>query len=64
MSDIYRPTFGDPISGWHKWFAWRPVDTIDRGWRWLRVVSRRRIHKHSYLDGGGDFWFQHAIDTP
>ena len=27
----------------HRWFAWQPVDTEDRGWRWLRVVWRRRI---------------------
>jgi len=27
----------------HRWFAWRPVDTEDRGWRWLRLVWRRRV---------------------
>lgn len=27
---------------WHKWFAWRPVQTRNHGWRWLRTVERRR----------------------
>lgn len=63
MNDIYRPMFGDPINDWHRWFAWRPVETVDRGWRWLCVVNRRRIYKHQFLNGGPDFWFQHAIDT-
>jgi hypothetical protein len=59
--DAYLPTFGEPVSGWFRWFAWRPVDTVDRGWRWLVVVHRRRIHKHQYLSGGMDWWFQHAV---
>jgi hypothetical protein len=25
------------------WLAWHPVDTRDRGWRWLRLVRRRRV---------------------
>jgi len=32
-------TFG-PV---HRHFAWHPVNTEDRGWRWLRMVNRRRI---------------------
>lgn len=40
----------------HLWFAWRPVDTEDRGWRWLTYVWRRR----QYLDIDGQpamrFW--------
>ncbi len=60
-TDPYRPMFGDPISDWHRWFAWRPVDTADRGWRWMRLVWRRRVEKHHYLDGGADRWFQHVI---
>lgn len=28
----------------HRWFAWRPVNTDDRGWRWLRLVWRRRYY--------------------
>jgi hypothetical protein len=60
--DPYRPMFGNPIAPWHRWFAWRPIDTVDRGTIWLRVVYRRRILKHSYVDGNGpDFWFQYAV---
>lgn len=25
-----------------RWFAWHPTFTRDRGWRWLRLVRRRR----------------------
>lgn len=63
MSDRYTPMFGRPIAGWHRWFAWRPVWSVDRGYVWLRVLNRRRIHKHQYLDGGADFWFQYAVDV-
>lgn len=61
MPDEYASMFGEPVSGWFRWFAWRPVETVDRGWRWLRPVWRRRVHKHSYLTGGTDWWFQHAV---
>ena len=64
MSDPYRPSFGEPINDWHRWFAWRPVDTVDRGWRWLRSVNCRRIQKHNYLPGGPDSWFQYAVEIP
>lgn len=60
MRDPYQPTFGDPVTEWFRWFAWHPVKTVDRGWRWLWVVRRRRIQRHAYVDGGADFWFQHA----
>jgi hypothetical protein len=63
VTDPYAPRFGTAFTPWHRWFAWRPTETVDRGWVWLRVVWRRRIHKHTYLDGGGDFWFQTAVDT-
>jgi hypothetical protein len=61
MSDTLHPMFGEPITGWYRWFAWHPVETADRGWRWLLPVWRRRIEKHAHLDGGGDRWFQHAV---
>jgi hypothetical protein len=61
--DWYAPMFGDSVAPWHRWFAWRPVSTVDRGTQWLRVVYRRRIQKHSYLNGGPDFWFQHVCDV-
>lgn len=58
--DRYRPAFGVPVSAWWRWFAWRPVESVDRGWVWLRPVWRRRVHKHNYLHRGADFWFQTA----
>lgn len=61
MSEL-QPAFGRPVGGWFRWFAWHPVKTVDRGWRWLRFVNRRRIHKYGYLPGGADFWFQNAVD--
>lgn len=64
MSDRYTPRFGFPIASWHRWFAWRPVNTLDRGWRWMRFVERRRIHMHGYLDDyGPDMWWQYAVDV-
>ena len=59
----FNPRFGFPICAWYKWFAWHPVCTIDRGWRWLRFVNRRRIAKHDYLYGGADFWEQYAVEV-
>lgn len=59
----YLPRFGRPVAPWHPWFAWRPVETVDRGWRWLRIVNRRRIQKLYYLDGPIDFWWQYAADV-
>jgi hypothetical protein len=61
-ADRYAPRFGRPVADWHRWFAWRPVETVDRGRVWLRVVNRRRIHKLYFLVGGADWWFQHAVD--
>jgi hypothetical protein len=61
MSDNFLPRFGRPITKWWNWFAWRPVNTVDRGWVWLRVVKRRRIAKLPFLDGGADLWFQHVV---
>ncbi len=52
------PTFGDPCTGWLPKFAWLPTWTLE-GWKWLRWVERRRIHKHQYLNGGADFWWQY-----
>lgn len=35
-------SMGYPVSGWFRWFAWRPVWT-HRGPRWLVYVERRRF---------------------
>lgn len=39
------------------YFAWRPVDTRDAGWTWLRKIARRRV----YVNEGpaGPFWDYH-----
>ena len=62
----WQPAFGEPITPWFRWFAWRPVHTLDRGWRWMRPVWRRRCMLHDYLpDGGaGEFWWQHVVVSP
>lgn len=57
------PAFGFPVAGWHRYFAWRPVDTYDQGWKWLRFVYRRRIQKHDDLSGGADRWWQYAAQS-
>ena len=44
--NTYGPTF--------RWFAWHPVWTVDRGWRWLRNVNRRRCHLD--ITGSPSFW--------
>jgi hypothetical protein len=44
---IDYPTCGPEF----RWFAWRPVRTDDRGWRWLRFVYRQRV----FCDGGTFF---------
>lgn len=60
---MYEPLFGRPITGWHRWFAWRPVETVDRGWRWLRPVWRRRLQSMAHLEGPTTTWFQHAVEV-
>lgn len=63
MKDYLRPLFADPITPWHRWFAWRPVETSDRGWVWLRFVYRRRCQVKLHLDyHGGEVWWQTAVD--
>lgn len=60
-SDPFRPLFADPITDWYRWFAWHPVDTEDRGWRWLCLVWRRRVQLKTHLSGGRERWFQHVV---
>lgn len=57
--DDAAPMFGYPVAGWHRMFAWWPVDTYDQGFKWLRTVERRRIHKHASLEGGSSRWWQY-----
>lgn len=59
-----KPTFGDPIGPWHRWFAWFPIKTYDRRRVFLHYVERRCIQRHAYLSGGPDFWFQYRRIEP
>lgn len=58
------PMFGNPVGPWHRWFAWRPVATIDRGLVWLRRVNRRRYQSKPYLPGPTFTWFHYAVANP
>ena len=61
LDSDYSPRFAFSICRWYRWFAWRPVRTLDRGWRWLRVVHRRRVQTHAFLDGPVLTWDQYAV---
>ena len=60
-SDEYALRFAEPVGPWFRWFAWHPVRTVDRGWRWLRVVWRRPVQLLPYLDGPAEPWFQTVV---
>lgn len=64
MSINGRPMFGDPVGPWIRTFAWRPRFTFDAGVVWLRPVMKRHIHKHQWLDGGADWWWQYRRFAP
>ena len=57
-----KPLFGTPVGPWFHWFAWRPVRTADRGWRWLMFVWRRRYQTKLTLPGPIDQWFHTVVD--
>ena len=60
----YDPEFGSPVGPWFQWFAWRPVRTTDRGWRWGVHCWRRRFQTKNYLDGPTHHWFLTIVDKP
>lgn len=62
MSEDVRPMFGTAIGPWHEWFAWRPVETHDFGWVWMRWVWRQRYMKNSHLDGPDFRWWFYRRD--
>lgn len=45
-----------------RWFAWHPVHTDDRGWRWLRFVWRRREYAPAFLPEAPGPWWSHRVD--
>lgn len=39
------------LYGWHKWFAWYPVQLDTERWAWLETVERKlSIYKAPYSD--------------
>ena len=47
------------MNTYFRWFAWHPVWTFDRGWRWLRFVWRRHVPP---IDIPGAVWlFEHRV---
>ena len=62
--DDYLMTFSNPVTKWSRWFAWRPVGTVDKGMVWLIPVWRRRaMVKMMLTPGGGNMFFQYATDS-
>ncbi|KAB2808330.1 hypothetical protein F9L07_22710 [Pimelobacter simplex] len=57
-----RPLFGTPIAQPFRWFAWHPVHTGDRGWRWLRPVWRQRYQTKVHLPGPIHQWWHHDVE--
>jgi hypothetical protein len=52
--------FADPVDGWRRWFAWRPIRMANAGWVWLRFVDWRPCVVHAHLSpGGGDLFWQY-----
>jgi hypothetical protein len=49
----------------HRWFAWRPVDTHDHGWKWLRQVWRQRRWVNIDAAGHGPVrYWSYTVLTP
>lgn len=47
-----------------RWFAWHPVRTDDRGWRWLRAVWRKRYYFPIGLPDAPDPIWIHSVEKP
>lgn len=64
VADIPIPLFACQVGPWFSWFAWHPVRTDDRGWRWLRPCWRRRKQSKLSLPGPVDQWWQTVCANP
>lgn len=53
------------IQDWEKMFAWKPVQTIDQGYIWLRYYWRRKVYLPTDVDHLGNvtwpFYYQNVI---
>lgn len=55
--------FSNPIAKEYRWFAWYPIKTADRGYRWLSVVYRRKYMLKSFLDAPSrEPFFMHSVE--
>ena len=61
MSKI-KLTFADPIADEYKWFAWYPVKTADKGYRFMTFVWKRKYGLHSYLSVPIGNFFMYATE--
>ena len=59
LNPTHKPMFGSPVAPWHWWFAWHPVFTWDGRFIWFAIIKRRRIQKHTHLNGGADAWWEY-----
>jgi len=64
IEDDMKPLFAEPIADWYKYFAWKPVSTLDRGWRWFGIVWKRKCQPHSFLLGPMTSFFQYRSTKP
>ena len=59
----YEPMFSFPVAPWLRWFAWHPVYTVDRGYRWLRFVYKRPCQfKECLARGAMEVWWQYVVN--
>ena len=61
MYEDVAPEFGVAIGPWHEWFAWRPVETHDYGWTWMRWGWRQRYMKKPHLDRPDMRWWFYRL---
>lgn len=51
----------------HRWFAWWPVFTPDRGWCWLKMVHRQytsKVHANGIKTWCVEHWLSRPKNQP